>query len=254
MTADRLRTGTRRGFTLVEMIVVMAIVILLFIFLVGGLADLAASRKLYNAVEQVANSAALARSKAISDNAIYHVRVQNKAADEQWIGVYRFKKTSDALKAQSELEVRNIPSVGDTWDDLKVVEAFDLKKLDSGTAFETQYDPAQLFLPGMDRVKTASAVHADPTELYYDPSIVPPIGPSADNLNLLPKVMPADMKSSADFPSDHRLLYFYPDGTASGNILFVLRDKQHLGYVRVWPGGLIRSGTIGKRKEYEDLK
>lgn len=253
MTADRLRTGTRRGFTLVEMIVVMAIVILLFIFLVGGLADLAASRKLYNAVEQVANSAALARSKAISDNAIYHVRVQNKAADEQWIGVYRFKKTSDALKAQSELEVQNIPSVGDTWDDPKVVEAFDLKKLDSGTAFETQYDPAQLFLPGMDRVKTAGAVHADPTELYYDPGGAPPIAARADKLNLLPKQMPASMTAGPFLPDD-KLLFFYPDGTASGNILFVLRDKQHLGYVRVWPGGLIRSGTIGKRKEYEDLK
>lgn len=253
MTADRQGNRARRGFTLVEMIVVMAIMILLFIFLVGGLADLAASRKLYNAVEQVANSSALARSKAISDNAIYHVRAMNKAADEQWIGVYRFKKASNALKADHEIEAQKL-DVGDTWENTSLVEAFDLKKLDSGTFFETQYDPSKLFLPGMDRVKTVDAVHADPTELYYDPSIVPPIGPSADDLNLLPKEMPGDMKSSASFPSKHRLLYFYPDGTASGNFLFVLRDKQHIGYVRVWPGGLIRSGTIGKRKEYEDLK
>lgn len=252
MTANRQRTGMRRGFTLVEMIVVMAIMILLFIFLVGGLADLAASRKLFNAVEQVANSSALARSKAISDNAIYHVRVQNKAADEQWIGVYRFKKASNALKAADETAVQAMDA-GDTWDNPGLVEAFDLKKLDSGTEFETQYDPSKLFLPGMDRVKTAGAVHADLTELYYDSSGATPYPARADKLNLLPKQMPASM-TAGPFPSTHQLLFFYPDGTASGNFLFVLRDKQHIGYVRVWPGGLIRSGTIGKRKEYEDLK
>lgn len=252
MTADRQRTGMRRGFTLVEMIVVMAIMILLFIFLVGGLADLAASRKLFNAVEQVANSAALARSKAISDNAIYHVRVQNKAADEQWIGVYRFKKAANALKAADEPTAQALDA-GDTWENPALAEAFDLKKLDSGTEFETQYDPSKLFLPGMDRVKTAGAVHADLTELYYDPSGATPYPARADKLNLLPKQMPASM-TAGPFPSTHQLLFFYPDGTASGNFLFVLRDKQHIGYVRVWPGGLIRSGTIGKRKEYEDLK
>lgn len=240
------------GFTLVEMIVVMAIMILLFIFLVGGLADLAASRKLFNAVEQVANSAALARSKAISDNAICHVRVMNKAADEQWIGVYRFKKAANALKAADEPTAQALDA-GDTWENTGLVEAFDLKKLDSGTEFETQYDPAKLFLPGMDRVKTAGAVHADLTELYYDPSGATPYPARADKLNLLPKQMPVSM-TAGPFPSTHQLLFFYPDGTASGNFLFVLRDKQHIGYVRVWPGGLIRSGTIGKRKEYEDLK
>lgn len=253
MTADRQANRARQGFTLVEMIVVMAIMILLFIFLVGGLADLAASRKLFNAVEQVANSSALARSKAISDNAIYHVRVMNKAADEQWIGVYRFKKATDALKAQNELEVQKIPSVGDTWEDLGVLEPFDLKKLDSGTFFETQYDPSKLFLPGMDRVKTVDAVHADLGEVYYDSSGATSYGPRADRLNLLPKPVPSSMTAGPFLPDD-QLLFFYPDGTASGNILFVLRDKQHIGYVRVWPGGLIRSGTIGKRKEYEELK
>src|SRR6185436_18421715 len=95
-----------RGVTLLELLVVIGIILILVAMFLGGMGNLSKSRKLRLSVDRVVNTLALARGQAISDNAIYHVRVENRASNDQWISVYRFPAVSDALRATDEQAVQ----------------------------------------------------------------------------------------------------------------------------------------------------
>jgi type II secretory pathway pseudopilin PulG len=92
---------------MVEMLFVIIIMLILASLVVSGLTGFSRARKVRNSIERVATALHVARSRAISDNAIYHIRIENRGPDNQWISIYRFPKASDALKAATENAVQS---------------------------------------------------------------------------------------------------------------------------------------------------
>jgi type II secretory pathway pseudopilin PulG len=233
------------------MIIVVVIMLILFGIVASSLTGFARARKVRNSIERVATVLHVARSKAISDNAIYHVRVENRGPDNQWISIYRFPKASDALKAVSEADVQAIkgpdgvttgwnpsskqkhPVTGQEYSNYRV----EAQGLEPGVYFETTYSPILgangLWDSFKGRPTAQATLHPDPGTLYYDPPKYPIAG---GDQNLLPK-------KSTSTPQAI-VLSFMPDGTASDNVLLFIRDETGLSWVQVWKGGLIRSGDI----------
>lgn len=259
----------RTGFTLTELLVVIAVMMVVMGMLVINLAQLSRNQKVRSSEEAVVNTIALARSMAISDNAIYHVRVENAGKDNQWIGVYRFPRVTDALSAGHDLSVQAMPGPG--WNLGATPGAYTnvlVRKvgLEQGVVFETQYNPALLWDEVKGAPKPLAVLHPPSPavqDLYYSGKGVT-AGPNnpfpalePDEENLLPKPSPTfsgvSPGSIAPAKPGHVLLYFMPDGTASANVLLFIRDDRKLFYVQVWRGGLILSGDITTLKDFERL-
>ncbi len=88
-----------------ELIVVMTIMVILTGLLAHGLAPIRREQYVVEAANLVAGTLRMARSMAISRNAIYHVRIINRGPNDQWIGVWHFPKITDALDADTEDKV-----------------------------------------------------------------------------------------------------------------------------------------------------
>lgn len=108
-TSSHRRVG--RGFTLIELIVVISIMLLLLASLIGGYSTMQKAQRLRNSTEKVLSTLHLARSLAIANNAIYHVRVENyhepiaESPDpfsDQCISVYCYTKASDAIAVSDD--------------------------------------------------------------------------------------------------------------------------------------------------------
>jgi len=98
---------------MLEMAAVLGIVAFLFIALIGGFASMQKNLRLSNSTKKVLSTLYLARSLAIGNNAIYHVRIENWHAvtasqpnpnpfSEQYIRVYYFPNTDEALAVTKE--------------------------------------------------------------------------------------------------------------------------------------------------------
>ncbi|MCZ7643686.1 MAG: prepilin-type N-terminal cleavage/methylation domain-containing protein [Planctomycetota bacterium] len=243
----------RPGFTLVELLVVIAIVILAMSMIVGGLSDLNQRRRLGNSASSVTTALAFARSQAISERSVIHVRIENLGPGDQRISVYRFPKTSDALDAVDELAVQTLKGAdGSTvgWNDGATQGNYSnyrlmSRELEPGTWFETEYDSGQMWDTARGRPKPLGSIHAAPSAtLYYGGTTDPA------SMNLLPKVLP---NYSAYTQPTHVLLSYYPDGTASANVLLFIRDERALKYVQVWRGGMVRAGDVTKLEDFAKL-
>ena len=246
-----------RAITLIEMLVIIAIILLLFGLLIGGLADMHRAQRLKNSVSRVVGMLGAARNKAISDNSIYHVRLENRGPNDQWIGIYRFTEVSEALEATTEGDVQafnppgwynqNLPGPGPYTNAL-----LDKQKLDLGIYFETQYDPVKLWNSSRGRPFSQAVVHPSLADLYY--TVSAPYPALAAEENLLPKTATYTSAGVLLPPATHKLLFFYPDGTASINALLFISDEEHLRWVRVWRGGMITSGDIENLDRFDDAK
>lgn len=203
-TAGNTRRRTAGGFTLLELLVVTAILMLLTAMVVTNLEGLKRSRRLLEAVDLVTATLGYAREQAVGGNKIIHVRLENRGPNDQWISVYYFPRAADALNAVTEENV---------WDDELIVgrpsepddnegrtgwnpgkqlrrpadEAgkYDVyanvlltrRQLPQGTWFETQYDPGTEEEPKLwdfakDRLRRTDEIHDEyslpPYEsLYY---------------------------------------------------------------------------------------
>jgi len=235
------------------MVAVVCIMLILFGIVASSLTGFARARKVRNSVERVATVLHVARSKAISDNAIYHIRVENRGPDNQWISIYRFPKASDALRAATETDVQAIKGtdgVTTDWNPRSTQGNYsnyrvEAQGLEPGVYFETTYYPLLCNPPvgvkgvwdrSKGRPTAQGTLHSDPGTLYYDPHNTKLPYPAIGDQNLVPKVSTATPTAL--------VLSFMPDGTASGPALLFIRDETNLGWVQVWKGGLIRSGDI----------
>ncbi|MBE7464006.1 MAG: prepilin-type N-terminal cleavage/methylation domain-containing protein [Planctomycetes bacterium] len=238
-----LSSGSGRGFTMIELLVVISIIVLAMSLMIGGLSDLNQRRRLSAAAETVTSAIALARSTAISERAVVHVRIENKGANAQYVGVYRFPKTSDALRATTDAEVVLMGGWNESSDTALLTNyRVSVSQLPANTWFETEYDPAQVWDGTRDRFQPLSVIHPAPdTTLYYK---------DTNDVTLLPRVIP---NYSAYAAKAHQLIYFYPDGSASANVLLFIRNEWSLAYVQVWKGGMIRSGTVRNVADFANL-
>jgi type II secretory pathway pseudopilin PulG len=249
---------------MLELLVVIGVMLILIGMVVSSLSGLGAQWRLRNSTERVANMIALARSRAISDHAIYHVRIANRSADEQWVGVYRFPHAADALTAATEADVQELAErrkKGESkgWNPRSIQGNYtnflvERQPLDRGVYFETQYNPATLWNSNRNRPKQLIQVHPSPggnAELYYSGVAEPPAYLTANPLSFLPKITPPS--ESGPFPVEGKLLFFRPDGSASENVTLLLRDETALSWVQVWKGGIIKLGDINKTSDFGGL-
>lgn len=86
----------QRGFTLVEMLMVMTIIGLVFAMTLGMSATMLRSSKLRSAVRKVSSTVRLARTLAITNNAIFNLHVVNRSGT-QYLAVYYFADNSQAI-------------------------------------------------------------------------------------------------------------------------------------------------------------
>jgi len=244
-----------RGFTLLEILLVMGMILLLTSLLIGGFSDMAAARRIGNSLERVVNTISLARSHAIADNAITHIRIENTSAQQQFIGVYRFKKVGEAIRADTEQAVQDIGGWKSTADLAQLsapaynCQQIDKLKLEAGVFFETQYDPDQLCFPDSssastkNKFKPLSSV-TRPNTLFYT-GFAPYSGEN---------ILPRETAYPGPFPGAQKLLYFFPDGTASANVTILIRDEERFRWVQVWKGGVIRNGDLQNAEGFNQLK
>ncbi|MCW8131712.1 MAG: prepilin-type N-terminal cleavage/methylation domain-containing protein [Planctomycetota bacterium] len=250
---------TARGFTMLEILVVIGIILLVVTLMVGGWADMLQARRLGGSVERVVNTISLARNLAIQDKAITHVRIENRGPNDQWVGVYRFAKVSDALAAVSESAVQSKGG----WSE-PLVKQLDKQKLDINVFFETQYDPASMWDDTRGRPRMLELIHPSLNTLYYsgrwttatseNPYAVYLPDAFGNAINLLPKQASYTGGGNLSGAPQHALLSFNPDGSASANVILFVRDHEKLRYVQVWRGGVVRSGDITVKKEFDKLQ
>ncbi|MCY3019173.1 MAG: hypothetical protein NTW87_09125 [Planctomycetota bacterium] len=147
------------GFTLAEVLMVALIILILTASVVGGYNSMQKNQRLSNATEKAQSMVHLARSLAIANNAIYHVRIENWRVvgdpdkddpyADQFIGVYCFPTLSDATKVTLEdsPEVKTrVPgywNIGATIKDPAVFNHYCVERvrLDLGTYLGIQQDP-----------------------------------------------------------------------------------------------------------------
>jgi len=116
----KLRNGTgARGFTLLEILVAVTIMVIISLMLIGGTNALIANQKFTSSSDRIISSLHLARNLAITHNAIYHVRIQNYMISngqddfQQGIGVYCYPRANDALSIQRLNRLTGQPDVVD---------------------------------------------------------------------------------------------------------------------------------------------
>lgn len=211
-----------RGYTILELLIVMGIIMILVGMVASGLSSMTRSRRVRNSTSSVLNVIHMARSRAISDNAITHVRVENDGPNDQRISIYRFPKAADAIRATTNTEVANLgPDAAHMgWNELSDPDngycnyRMEGQKLEPNCWFVTNYDKASMWDSSRNRILSSA--------------------PSTGNV---PKIVGSN-------DSDGRMLYFKPDGTASDNLLFYIRDDTNLMWVRVYKGGEVKSGDV----------
>lgn len=222
-----------RGYTMLELLVVMGIILILVGMVASGLSAMVRSRRVKNSVATVLNVIHMARSRAISDNAITHVRVENDGT-EQRIGIYRFLKAADAIRATTNEEVAKLAGPGGLkgWNELSDPDngfcnhRMEGQKLEPNCWFVTRYGKWSMWDPSRNRILQDAPAKGD----------VPK------------KLTGADPNHDSSYTP--ALLYFNPDGTASANLLFYIRDDSNLMWVRVYKGGEVKSGEV---KSWVDL-
>lgn len=225
----RLLTSRRggRGYTLLELLVVMGIIMILMGMVASGLSGMVRSRRVKNSVSAVLNVIHMARSRAISDNAITHVRVENDGPNDQRISIYRFPKAADSIRATTNGAVKDLVGPGGNkgWSELSEPDSGYCnyrmvgQKLEPNCWFVTDYVKANMWDSTRNRI-----LHGAPS-----------------NGNV-PKKDETDTAGT--------LLFFNPDGTASANLLFYVRDDSSLMWVRVYRGGEVKTGDV---KSWVDL-
>jgi len=222
----------RMGYTLIELLVVMAIILILVGMVANGLAGMTRSRRVKNSTASVLNVIHMARSRAISDNTVTHVRVENRGPNDQWISIYRFPKAADAILAKTEAKVATLgtdPSHRG-WNPLGDPNngycnyRMEGQKLQASCWFVTDYTKSSIWNPTLNRIIVGA--------------------PSTGN---------APKREISPGTYEDALLYFYPDGTACGNLLFYIRDETHLMWVRVHRGGEVKSGDITNWADFDHV-
>jgi uncharacterized protein (TIGR02596 family) len=103
----------RRGFTLVEILIVLALIAMLLFFTVPGLKDVLKGSKLTNAADQMVGDLNLARQTAIKESIPVEVRFfkfrDPVAQNEERFSAYQCYRLAQDLNSPSDYSVKRIP-------------------------------------------------------------------------------------------------------------------------------------------------
>jgi type II secretory pathway pseudopilin PulG len=198
---SKMRAG--RGFSLVEILIVAGIILILTASILGGYANFQQHHRLKTSVDRVLSTFHLARSLAISNNAVYHIRIEDyevvtvppsiddpvvaKLLPENFVCVYSYTRSSDAIRVQEEPH----PLSDDWWN-----SNFSLTDPKTGEELKNQYKPTQ---PYNNR-----RIERNKLEMHTFVGVQNPV---------------KEVEKGA-------LLSFYPDGTASESIVFFVTTED----------------------------
>lgn len=227
----------RRGFTLLEMVVVMGIIVILMSIIWTGISALRASRIAPNGVAQVMDAITKARAQAVYAKHPHGVRIENIGLNNQWVSVFTFEKLSDAMRANTEevvLTFKSADNVARGWNPqpMKFNEytnrLLSREKFPDGAAVCTEYDPAKAFEGSYLRAESVTTKYGE---------FVPRITPDFRNYT----------------PTEPRILWFDENGWASANVTFLIRDKTKLFIIQVFKDGTIRQEQIRHSGEFNNF-
>ncbi|HEY3324624.1 MAG TPA: prepilin-type N-terminal cleavage/methylation domain-containing protein [Planctomycetota bacterium] len=206
-----------KGFTVPELMMVVAIIAVLGMLLIGGYGNMQRTQRINNAAEKLTSMLYLARSLAITHNAVYHVRLDNSSPKQQAVGVYCYPSVRQAMQVTQDYggPIYSGPNVLDdrtnpqAWSRFTHIRSevtaggatftyqnyqVDLVKLDAGTFVGVQMPLNSIALVDKTTLPT-SWTYTDPTT-----------GSSRTN----------------------PCIYFLPDGTASSTMTFYVSDDVRL--------------------------
>jgi prepilin-type N-terminal cleavage/methylation domain-containing protein len=216
------------GFTLLEILVVMGIIVILMSIVMTGISAMRASRIAPNGVAQVMDAIAKARAQAVYAKHPHGIRVENIGTDNQWVSVFTFEKLSDALRANTEKDVLTFKSsdgVARGWNPTPAKfneytnRLLSREKFPEGAMVCTEYDPKKLF----------SGSNLSPSSVTTNPG------------EFVPRITPYFRNYA---PTEPRLLWFDENGWASANVTILLRDKTKLYIIQVFKDGTIKQEQL----------
>lgn len=195
------RYPRNRGYTLLEIVVVVAIMAILGVVLLGGYGRMQKNQRLANSAEKVLATIHMARSLAISNNAIYHLRIEDyevvngmanpvvaKLTPAQCISVYCYPSNTAALRVIKEPH----PTSEDWWSPHPTLT-----------------------------VKTPAG---------YGPALNVLTNQPFDNYRLQRVKLEPNTYLGVQDPvrevNEGVVLSFFPDGTASENVVFYVTDDE----------------------------
>ena len=218
------------GFTVIEIIIVAGIILILTASILGGYANFQQHHRLSASVDRVLSTFHLARSLAISNNAIYHIRIEDyevvdattnpvtaKLIPENFVSIYSYARSADAIRVQEEPH----PLSDDWWN-----SHFALTDK-AGEPFKNPYDTTK---PYNNR-----RVERNKLEMGTYVGVQNPV---------------KEVEKGA-------VLSFYPDGTASESIVFFVTAEDAKLYDdegKVYEARDNKALTLLERQTIADLR
>lgn len=242
-----LRSHRRPGFTLIELVVVITIMTILAAMLVSGYASMQKTQRLNNAADKVLSMLYKARSLAISNNAIYLVRLQDgywsdpltinpvtgrPKDDGQWIMLYRYTSTSEALSIHTTLDMgpgRNAACSLSIPPEERYQQMMD----EATKMAATDPTAADLHRTKAEQLcKNPNRPDANGDPMFYNN--YRPDQVKLDQGTYLGIQAPLPPAPSPSGPLND-VIFFYPDGTASKSITIFVTDLSYDTYASRTP-------------------
>lgn len=191
------RKSCRAGFTLSEMLIAVAIMMILSLLVITGTREMLRNAKLSGSSNQVLSVLNTARNLAITHSAVYHIRIQNFATAndtagkaheyaDQAIGIYCYPRANDALAVTLQDRLTGQPS-----------------RVPTGEGFEwstqTHFDLTKSRNTRVEYLTLERGVYVG---IQY------PVG--------------------TVIPVEDNVISFFPDGTASGSFLLFVTNEDIL--------------------------
>ena len=213
---------------MLELVVVVSILVILSASMISGFASMERTQRLNNATDKVISMFYKARSLAISNNAIYHVRLQdgdwtsvNSATgrpvdDSYYLILYKYNTTSEALSVHTAADMASGSANAASTLTISVAEAQDHynQMMATATGMDAT-DPTQA-----EALRTrASQTYINPvTGLVYNNYRV-------DQIKLdVGTAMGIQAPIGSSQPPSDDVVFFYPDGTASKSVTIFVTD------------------------------
>lgn len=212
---------------MLEMVVVVSIMAILGASLISGYATMERTQRLNNSAEKVMNMLHQARSLAISNNCVYHVRFQDglwngaidpmtqrPKYDDQMILLFRYSTTAEAVSVRNVADMGPGPNAAspNSYTPKEAQKHYDEKMAQAAALDATNPTQAEII-----RTQATSAYINPATGGVYNNQRVDQI--KLDQTCFLGLQTPAGTTAPTD-----RVIFFYPDGTASENISVFVTD------------------------------
>jgi len=213
---------------MLELIVVVTILVILSASLISGFASMEKTQRLNNATDKVMSMFYKARSLAISNNAIYHVRLQDgdwtninpltgrPKDDYFYLVLYKYNSAAEALSVHNSSDM----AAGSA----NAASGLTVSPADA----QSHYDQMMSTASGMDTTDPtgAEALRNQASTKYINPTTgLVYNNYRVDQVKLdVGTAMGIQSPIGSGMPPADDVVFFYPDGTASKSVTIFVTD------------------------------